>query len=170
MSASVPSASNLPPNTTWLPASSAVTDHMNGPLWYSGPGITIVPFGVSISSGFASGSISAGAVLRISFGRPVLPPDVIPFHGSDTVSSRCSAAPGGAGSGVQPRGRQAEPGWSAGSTPTITAGDASSMMPSSSRFGSRDDTGVGVAPTFHAAIIAARNSTQLGSARTTMSP
>ena len=43
-------------------------------------------------------------------------------------------------------------------------------MPSSSRFGSRDDTGVGVAPTFHAAIIAARNSTQLGSASTTMSP
>ena len=32
------SASNLPPSTTWLPASSAVTDHMNGPLWYSGPG------------------------------------------------------------------------------------------------------------------------------------
>ena len=43
---------------------------MNGPLWYSGPGIMSVPFGVIISSGFASGSMSAGAVLRISFGRP----------------------------------------------------------------------------------------------------
>src|SRR5437867_1921763 len=84
---------------------------MNGPLWYSGPGIIVVPFGVIISSGAASGS-----------------------------------------------------------TPTMSAGAASSMMPSSSRFGSRDDTGVGVAPTFHDAIIAAMNSTQFGSASTTMSP
>src|SRR5439155_24002486 len=104
------SASNLPPSTTWLPASSAPTDHMNGPLWYSGPGIIVVPFGVIISSGAASGSISAGAVLRMSFGRPVLPPDVMPFQGSDTVSRRASGAPGGAGAGFQSRGRHVEPG------------------------------------------------------------
>jgi hypothetical protein len=143
---------------------------MNGPLWYSGPGIIVVPLGVIISSGAASGSISAGAVFRMSFGRPVLPPEVMPFHGSETVSSRATRAPGAAGAGCQPRGRQVEPGWSAGSTPTINAGAASSMIPSSSRFGSRDDTGVGVAPTFHDAMVAARNSTQFGSATTTMSP
>src|SRR5689334_6851466 len=122
---------------------------MNGPLWYSGPGIIVVPFGVIINSGAASGSMSAGAVLRMSFGRPVLPPEVMPFHGSDTVSRRASPASGGAGAGFQSRGKHVEPGCSAGSTPTINAGAASSMMPSSSRFGSRDDTGVGVAPTFH---------------------
>src|SRR5438132_6998749 len=142
---------------------------MKGPLWYSGPGITSVPSGVIIRSGFASGSIKAGAVLRISFGRPVLPPEVIPFQGSDTVSRRASGSPV-AGGGVQPGGRHAEPGWSAGSTPTMTAGRASSTTPSSSRLGNRDETGVGVAPTFQAATVAARNSTQLGRASTTMSP
>src|SRR5580765_3764251 len=108
ISCSVRSASNLPPSTTWLPASRPVTDHMNGPLWYSGPGITIVPSGIIRSRGLASGSISAGAVLRINFGRPVLPPEVIPFHGSDTASTRGSAA--GADAGVQPRGKHVDPG------------------------------------------------------------
>ena len=42
------------------PRAAPVTDHMNGPLWYSGPGIMSVPFGVIISSGCASGSIERG--------------------------------------------------------------------------------------------------------------
>ena len=45
------SASNLPPSTTWLPASSAVIVQMNGPLWYSGPGIRCVPSSFMPSSG-----------------------------------------------------------------------------------------------------------------------
>src|SRR5258705_13064834 len=93
---------------------------MNGPLWYSGPGITSVPPGVIISSGFASGSISAGAVLRISFGRPVLPPEVIPFHGSDTASRRVSGAPVPPGE-VPPRGRHEGPRRAGGATPTTSA-------------------------------------------------
>src|SRR5207244_1121772 len=92
---------------------------MKGPLWYSGPGITSVPSGVIIRSGFASGSINAGAVLRIRFGRPVLPPEVIPFQGSDTVSRRASGSPVTRG-GLQPGRKHADPAWSAGTTPSET--------------------------------------------------
>ena len=70
----------------------------NGALWYSGPGITVQPSGVIINNGVASGSVRPGAVVTMSLGRPVLPPDVIAFHGFDTVSGSGSAAPGGAGS------------------------------------------------------------------------
>ena len=78
MSCSVRSASNLPPSTTWLPASSAVTDHMNGPLWYSGPGISMRAVRRHHQQRRSRRDRSAPALVsRISFGRPVLPPDVI---------------------------------------------------------------------------------------------
>ena len=86
------SASNLPPSTTWLPASNAVIVQMNGPLWYSGPGIRWVPSICMPSSGAASGSIRLAWFARISFGRPVEPPDVIALYGFETASGKRRAA------------------------------------------------------------------------------
>ncbi len=86
------SASNLPPSTTWLPASNAVIVQMNGPLWYSGPGIRCVPSSVIPSSGVASGSMRLAWFARISFGRPVEPPDVIALYGFDTASGNGPAS------------------------------------------------------------------------------
>ena len=56
------------------------------------------------------------------------------------------------------------------SAPMITFGSASSTISSSSRFGSRDETGCGVAPSFQHATVAATNSTLFGSAIVTKSP
>ena len=52
----------------------------------------------------------------------------------------------------------------------ITFGSASFTISSSSRFGSRDETGCGVAPIFQHATVAAMNSTLFGSAIVTKSP
>ena len=69
------------------PRAAPVTDHMNGPLWYSGPGHhDACRRASSAAAASASGSISAGAVLRISFGRPVLPPEVIALPRIETAS------------------------------------------------------------------------------------
>ncbi len=67
-----------------MPASSAVVVQMNGPLWYSGPGIKCVPPGVIIKQRMCVGIDQARAAFAsMSFGRPVDPPDVIAFHGFD---------------------------------------------------------------------------------------
>ena len=82
---------------------------MNGPLWYSGPGISVRAVGRHQQQRRGVGIDQRWRWLRISFGRPVLPPDVIAFHGFETVSRRASCA-GRRGRGSQPRGRQVEPG------------------------------------------------------------
>src|SRR4051794_6487725 len=85
MAARVCSASNLARTTTWLPARSALTDQIRGPLWYSGPGITMQPVGDPKTPGAAS-SNSAGSPDTISFGRPVEPPDVGAFQAGEIAS------------------------------------------------------------------------------------
>ena len=165
---SVVSASKRPPSTTWLPARSAVIVQTNGPLWYSGPGIMCVPSICISNSGLMSGSMRPGPPARISFGRPVLPPEVIALNGFATASG--SGPSSTLASGAQPGGRHARSGWSAGSTPTMTRGFASSTSASSSRFGRREETGCGVAPSFQHATTIATNSTLFGSAIVTKSP
>ncbi len=86
MAASVASASKRGSTTTWLPQSSACHDQMSGPLWYSGPGITMQPSGVSRSGTGPAGSMSEGSPDMISFGRPVEPPEVGAFHDGATTS------------------------------------------------------------------------------------
>ena len=147
------SASNLPPSTTWLPASNAVIVQMNGPLWYSGPGITCVPFSFMPRSGAASGSIMLAWFARISLGRPVEPPDVIALYGFDTASGNGPSSNPSTSSAVS----------------TTTRGAASSMIASSSRAGRRAETGCGTAPSFQHAIVVATNATPFGSAIVTRS-
>ena len=154
ISASVVSASNLPPSTTWLPASSAVIVHMNGPLWYSGPGIKCVPLSCIINSGGTSGSIVPGWLASMSLGRPVDPPEVMAFHGFEIAS------------GTGPSSNLS----TAIGSRTTTRGSASSMIASSSRCGRRAETGCGVAPILRHATTVATNSTELPSAIVTRSP
>ncbi len=71
------------------------------------------------SSGAASGSIRLGWFARISFGRPVEPPDVIALYGFETASGN---------------GPASKPSTSSGAS-TTTREPASSMIASSSRFG-----------------------------------
>ena len=62
-------------------------DQTNGPLWYSGPGITMQPSGVDAAAAAARrGRSIAGSPDTISFGRPVEPPDVGAFHAGETAS------------------------------------------------------------------------------------
>src|SRR2546423_15260313 len=96
MAASVASASKRGSTTTWLPASQAEHDQTIGPLWYSGPGITMQPSGEPKPAGCSS-SLSDGSPATISFGRPVEPPDVGAFQAGDTASGRGESSVDGAG-------------------------------------------------------------------------
>ena len=128
------SASNLPPSTTWLPASSAVIDHMNGPLWYSGPGIRCVPSIVIISSGFASGSIEPGRARRgsASAGRCCRPTS---SPSTDPTPRRAAARRRRLGSAPsRGQARRARDGRRDRRRRSPSA-SASSMIASSSRFG-----------------------------------
>src|SRR5215472_7268078 len=107
------------------------------------------------------GSHVAGWVATISFGRPVLPPEV--------GALKDAAAAGGSGpdasdaSGSKLAGTVFRPGASDGSTPTTSDGFASSMIALRSAVGSRDEIGCGVAPAFQVATTASKNSMPLGS-------
>ena len=112
----------------------------------------------------ASGTIdssTAACVATMSFGRPVLPPEVGAFH-EDAIAGG-SASSERPGSGSKPAGRLARPPASASSTPTTRLGSASAMIASRSARGSLAETGCGVAPTFHAAITASKNAMPFGS-------
>ena len=100
----------------------------------------------------------------ISLGRPVLPPEAIAFHAGETASG--SGASDSPGSGVKPLGTLGDvPRGSA--RPTTSARGRSSRSPSNSASGSRDDSGCGTAPSFQHAMVACRNSIELGSTMVT---
>ena len=90
----------------------------------------------------------------MSFGRPVLPPDV------GALNDWAMRAGSGSGdierSGVKPAGTDGRPGASDGSIPTTSEGFASSMMARRSAAGRLDEIGCGVAPSFQAAMVASK--------------
>ena len=100
----------------------------------------------------------------ISLGRPVLPPEAIAFHTGETASG--SGASDSPGSGVKPLGTLGDlPRGSA--LPTTSARGRNSRSPSNSASGSRADNGCGTAPSFQHAMVACRNSIELGSTMVT---
>src|SRR5690348_7365093 len=108
---------------------------MNGPLWYSGPGTSCTPSRGMYGTAATPGSTSPGVPDRISFGRPVLPPDVGAFHDDATASGR------GASSyplASKPAATLRRP---ASSSPMSSGGSASSTTAASSAAGSLADTG-----------------------------
>ena len=68
--------------TMWLPTSSPPTENDSGPLWYSGPVARCTPSSCmpKARAVMPTDSLVAGPPATISFGRPVLPPDVGAFH------------------------------------------------------------------------------------------
>src|SRR5947209_20060868 len=97
MAASVASASKRGSTTTWSPHRRAWHDQTIGPLWYSGPGMTMQPLGVINSGGGPSGSSTDGSPDTINLGRPVDPPDVGAFQAGDTTSSSGESSNDGSG-------------------------------------------------------------------------
>src|SRR5438093_10527675 len=97
----------------------------------------------------------------MSFGRPVLPPDVGALNDAPTTGG--SGSDGSDESGSKPPGTVVRLGASAGSTPTTSAGFARSMIALRSAAGSRDEIGCGVAPSFQAAIVASKKPIPFGS-------
>ena len=120
-----------------------------------------------MSGGFAVSSISAGSPETMSFGRPVLPPDVGAFHACDVTYGRCDASRSGA---RKPVGKHVRPATEPSDIPIIADGLANSMMASNSRCGSRDEIGCGVAPNRQIATYAIKKSRLFGTATVTMSP
>src|SRR5258707_7111214 len=162
---SVASASKRGSSTMWLPWNSPAEANVNGALWYSGPGIrTQPPRRIPLRG--SAGTIP-GSPERISFGRPVDPPDVGAFQ--------VPAAAGGSGSslrpgsGARPAGHLTRPGTRSAWTPTTRAESATSTIVASSRPGRRAETGCGTAPSFQQATAASTNSTELGMAIVTRS-
>ncbi len=167
-SARVCSASNRRWRTTWLPWTRPSMVIPHGAVWYSGPGTSTTSREGSRYSGAASSSMVAGTVLRISLGRPVLPPEVVARQAGLMRTPRGCAMSDKLGSGTC--GTQLRPGWSAGCTPTTSCGSASSMIAWRSACGSRLETGSIVAPTFKTARAVSTNSTEFGKAMQTTSP
>src|SRR5689334_15192111 len=129
---------------------------MNGPLWYSGPGTSCTPSRGMYGTAATVGSTVAGAPDRISFGRPVLPPDVGAFHDAAAASgSGASSYPPAS----NPAGTLRRP---ASSSPTSSGGSARSTTAASSAGGSLAETGCGVAPSFQMAAHAMKYSTPFG--------
>src|SRR5262247_264746 len=94
----------------------------------------------------------AGWVATMSFGRPVLPPDVGALSDAPVTGGRGAA--GSDESASKPAATVARPGASEGSTPTTSDGLARSMIALRSTAGNRDEIGCGVAPSFQVAIAA----------------
>ena len=109
----------------------------------------------------ATASHVAGCVATMSFGRPVLPPEVGALNAAAITAGSGSADSDGSGS--KPAGTAARPGASDGSTPTTSEELASSTMALRSTAGSRDEIGCGVAPSFQTATVASKNSMPFGS-------
>jgi hypothetical protein len=73
-----------------LPNATPYRKFVRGALWWSGPGI-IMTLLTGNPNGGVETSITAGVPNKISFGRPVLPPDVGAFMTGDTCSSASAA-------------------------------------------------------------------------------
>ena len=133
---------------------------MNGPLWYSGAVARCMPLGsIAISSPTASRTwAAAGWVETMSFGRPVLPPEVGAFQlaairGSSGASSSGSSSPG-----------------VGGSVSEMTSADAaSSTIAARSGAGIRWLSGCGTAQSLVLASTASKKAIPFGSAMLTMS-
>ena len=97
----------------------------------------------------------------MSFGTPVLPPDVGALNDAAIAGGSGSAASDGAGS--KPAGTVGRPDASEGSTPTTSEGLARSMIARRSAAGSLEEIGWGVAPSFHTAIRASKKPIPFGS-------
>ena len=84
--------------TTWLPSSIPAAVTTNGALWEIGPVTRTHPSGRMRIRPPSPPTFSnrAGAVVAISFGRPVLPPLVTSFHTGDTpgVNEPAGSCPG----------------------------------------------------------------------------
>ncbi len=96
----------------------------------------------------------------MSFGRPVLPPDVGALK--DAPISGGNGSDDSDASGWNRPEIVVRPGVSDGSTPTTSEGFARSMIARRSAAGSRDEIGCGVAPSFHTASTASKNSMPFG--------
>src|SRR5262245_44475536 len=96
----------------------------------------------------------------MSFGRPVLPPDVGALN--DAPISAGNGSDDSVASGWKPPRIAVRPGASDGSTPTTSDGLARSMIARRSAAGSRDETGCGVAPSFQVAITASKKAMPFG--------
>ena len=127
----------------------------------------MVPPGV-LNTPSTAGSVVDGVPARISLGRPVEPPEVGAFQLGDTASGRGEASIDG--SGTKSGGSEARPRARSGLTPATTLLSASSTISSSSRPGSFDDTGCGMAPMNQHAIVVSTNASLFGYATVTMSP
>ena len=86
-----------------------------------------------------------GSPDTMSLGRPVEPPEVGAFHAGEITSGSGSAF-GLTTGATNPRRPWPRPGKASASAPSTTRGSANSMMAASSRTGSREDTGWGIAP------------------------
>jgi hypothetical protein len=91
---------------------------------------------------------SAGSPDTISFGRPVLPPEVGAFHAGEIEIGEVARIGLGA---RKPIGTQQRPSIEPSGTPTTADGFASSMIASNSRWGRRHEIGCGMAPSRHVA-------------------
>src|SRR5713226_7609701 len=96
----------------------------------------------------------------MSFGLPVLPPDVGALNDAATTGGKGSDSSDESGS--KPTGIVVLPGVSDGSTPTTSEGFARSMIALRSLLGSREEIGCGVAPSFQTARVASKNSMLFG--------
>src|SRR5437660_10652378 len=101
----------------------------------------------------------------MSFGRPVLPPDVGALN--DAATSGGNASERTDSSGSKPAGIVVRPGVSAGSTPTTREGLARLTIALHSAGGRREDIGRGVAPRFQSGSGASRSRKPLGRRRHT---
>src|SRR5262245_61234951 len=97
----------------------------------------------------------------MSFGRPVLPPDVGALN--DVAIAGGNGAEDTDRFGSKPPGSVGRPRASAGSTPTTSEGLASSTIARRSADGNREEIGCGVAPSFHAATADSKNPIPFGS-------
>ncbi len=108
-SASAASGSKRGITTTWFPVNSAATEKESGPLWYSGPVARCTPSVVmpNPAAVSATDSVTAAPPATISFGRPVLPPEVGAFHAFAAFGG--SGASESSGSGSNPAAHTGAP-------------------------------------------------------------
>src|SRR5438034_11473609 len=99
----------------------------------------------------------------MSFGRPVLPPEVGALNDAPITSG--SESDGSEESGSNPAGTVVRPGASDGSTPSTREGVARSMISLRSAAGSRDESGWGVDPRLRDGTSAVKNTIPVGHAR-----
>ena len=135
------------------PVNSPRIANRNGALWCSGAVTSCVAAAGMYGAVGAVGSTVAGVPEKMTFGRPVLPPDTGAFH--DDACTSGSSPPPSDGSMTSNR---RTPGSVASSKPTTSAGSVSSTIARSSSGSVLGDNACGVAPAFHTAAQSTTNS------------